>query len=108
MKTDYLLLVLGMGMVTYLPRLVPLILLSRRPLPEWLRQWLDFIPVAVLSALILPALVTTGEPRHLDIFQPALLVSIPTFFFAWRTRSLAGTVIAGMALFWIAGKFFSS
>jgi branched-subunit amino acid transport protein len=105
MKADYLLLVLGMGIVTYLPRWIPLILLSRRPMPEWLRQWLDFIPVAVLSALILPALVTTGEPRHLDVFQPALLISIPTFLFAWKTRSLAGTVTVGMALFWIAGKF---
>jgi branched-subunit amino acid transport protein len=105
MKADYLLLVLGMGIVTYLPRWMPLILLSRRPLPEWLRQWLDFIPVAVLSALILPALVMTGEPRQLAFFQPALLVSIPVFIFAWKTRSLAGTVIIGMALFWIAGKF---
>ena len=106
MKTDYLLLVLGMGIVTYLPRWVPLIFLSRRRLPEWLRQWLDFIPAAVLSALILPALVTTGEPRHLTVFQPALLVSIPTLIFAWKTRSLAGTVVIGMALFWVAGRFF--
>jgi branched-subunit amino acid transport protein len=106
MKADYVLLVLGMGIVTYLPRWIPLILLSRRQLPEWLRQWLDFIPVAVLSALILPAVVTGGDPRHLDVFQPALLVSIPTLLFAWKTRSLAGTVIIGMALFWITGKFF--
>jgi len=106
-KTDYLLLVLGMGIVTYLPRWVPLIFLSRSRLPEWLRQWLDFIPAAVLSALILPTLVTTGEPRHLTVFQPALLVSIPTLIFAWKTRSLAGTVIIGMALFWVAGRFFS-
>ncbi|MEI8173050.1 MAG: AzlD domain-containing protein [Deltaproteobacteria bacterium] len=106
MKVDYVLLILGMGIVTYLPRWIPLILLSRRQLPEWLRQWLDFIPVAVLSALILPAVVTTGEPRHLDVFQPAFLVSIPVFIFAWKTRSLAGSVIIGMALFWIAGKFF--
>jgi branched-subunit amino acid transport protein len=106
MKADYLLLVLGMGIVTYLPRWIPLILLSRRQLPEWLKQWLDFVPAAVLSALILPAVVTTGDPRHLDVFQPALLVSIPVFIFAWKTRSLAGTVIVGMALFWGAGKFF--
>jgi branched-subunit amino acid transport protein len=106
MKADYVLLVLGMGIVTYLPRWIPLILLSRRQLPEWLRQWLDFIPVAVLSALILPAVVTSGDPRQLAVFQPTLLVSIPVFIFAWKTRSLAGTVIIGMALFWIAGKFF--
>ena len=106
MKSDYLMLILGMGIVTYLPRWIPLILLSRRTLPEWLRQWLDFIPVAVLSALILPAVATTGEPRYVDVFQPALLVSIPVCIFAWKTRSLGGTVIVGMALFWIAGKFF--
>jgi len=106
-NTDYLLLVLGMGIVTYLPRWIPLIFLSNRRLPEWLRQWLDFIPAAILSALILPALVTTGEPRQLNLFQPALLVSIPTFIFAWKTRSLAGTVIIGMALFWGAQKVFS-
>jgi branched-subunit amino acid transport protein len=106
-KTDYLMLVLGMGLVTYLPRCVPLIFLSRRSLPEWLRQWLKFIPAAVLSALILPALVTAGDPRHLDVFQPALLVSIPTLIFARKTRSLAGTVIIGMTLFWAAGRFCS-
>lgn len=105
MTADYVLLVLGMGIVTYLPRWIPLVLLSHRQLPQWLSQWLDFIPVAVLSALILPAVVTTGDPRHLDVFQPGLLVSIPVFIFAWKTRSLAGTVIIGMALFWIAGKF---
>ncbi len=106
MKTGDLLVFLGMGVVTYLPRWVPLIFLSRRRLPEWLRQWLDFIPVAVLSALILPGLVTAGEPRHLEVFQPSLLVAIPTTLFAWKTRSLAGTVIAGMALYWLAGRVF--
>lgn len=107
MKTDYLLLVLGMGIVTYLPRWLPLVLLSRRRLPDWLRQWLEFIPAALLSALILPALVTTGEPRHLTLLQPALWVSIPTWIVAWKSRSLAGTVITGMALFWVAGRYFS-
>jgi branched-subunit amino acid transport protein len=106
MKTGYLLVFLGMGVVTYLPRWVPLIFLSHRRLPEGLRQWLDFIPVAVLSALILPGLVTAGEPRHLEVFQPSLLVAIPTTLFAWKTRSLAGTVIAGMALYWLAGRVF--
>jgi len=103
-KTGYLLLVLGMGIVTYLPRWIPLVFLSRRSLPGWLRQWLDFIPAAVLSALILPVLVTSGEPRHLSFLQPELLVAIPTWIFAWKSRSLAGTVVIGMALFWIVGR----
>lgn len=107
MKTGYLLLILGMGIVTYLPRWIPLVFLSNRRLPEWLRQWLDFIPAGVLSALILPALVTAGDPRDLTLTQPALLASIPTLLFAWKSRSLAGTVVVGMALFWASGWFLS-
>lgn len=106
MKTEYLLLFLGMGIVTYIPRWLPLILLSRRRMPEWLSQWLDLIPAAVLSALILPELVLSGTPRHLSMANPELLVAVPTFIFAWKSRSLAGTVIFGMALFWLCGRFF--
>ena len=106
MKTDYLILVLGMGIVTYVPRWIPILFLSRRQLSGWLVEWLGFIPVAILSALVLPCLVTAGEPRHLEVFRPELLVAVPTFIFALKTRSLAGTVIVGMFLFWLAGKFF--
>ena len=106
MKIDYLILVLGMGIVTYVPRWFPIFFLSRRQLPGWLVEWLDFVPVAILSALVLPSLVTAGEPRHLELFRPEVMVAVPTFIFAIKTRSLAGTVIVGMFLFWLAGKVF--
>jgi branched-subunit amino acid transport protein len=100
------LLIMAMGAVTYVPRWLPLFFLSRKRLPFWLQAWLDLIPVAILSALILPELVTTGNPRHLDLFRPELIVALPTLLFALKTRSLGGTVILGMALFWLAGKLF--
>jgi branched-subunit amino acid transport protein len=94
--------ILGMGIVTYVPRWFPLVLLSRRNLPQWLVEWLDLIPAAILSALLLPELVTNGMPRHLSLWQPELWVAIPTFIFALKTKSLGGTVVIGMALFWLA------
>jgi branched-subunit amino acid transport protein len=33
---EYLLLLLGMSLVTYIPRLIPLVALSGRRLPDWL------------------------------------------------------------------------
>ena len=101
---SYLALVVGMGLVTFLPRWLPLYFLSNRQLPPWLVQWLDLIPVSILSALLAPALVTTGTPRNLSLFQPELLVAIPTFLFALKTRSLGGTVVIGMLLYWLSGK----
>ena len=102
-RSENLILFAGMGLVTYLPRLLPLLALSGQKLPEWLIDWLDLIPAAILSALLAPALLTGGEPRMLQL-RPELLVSIPTFIFAWKTKSLVGTVLVGMLLFWLIGK----
>jgi branched-subunit amino acid transport protein len=94
--------ILGMGLVTYVPRWFPLVLLSRRNLPQWLVDWLDLIPAAILSALLVPELVTNGMPRHMSFWQPELWVALPTFIFALKTKSLGGTVVTGMVLFWLA------
>ena len=103
---EYLALIAAMGGVTYLPRWLPLFFLTRRKLAGLLVEWLELIPAAILAALLLPALVTSGEPRSLDIFRPGMWVAIPTFLFALWTKSLGGTVIVGMLLFWLQGKFF--
>ena len=102
-RSEYLILFLGMGLVTYLPRMLPLLVLSGRILPQWLIDWLDLIPAAILSALLAPALLTGGGPKVMQL-RPELIVSIPVFIFAWKTKSLVGTVLAGMALFWLIGK----
>jgi branched-subunit amino acid transport protein len=52
-----LLTIFGMALVTYIPRLVPVSLLSSRSLPPLVIAWLRYIPVAVLSAMLLPSLV---------------------------------------------------
>ncbi len=106
LETEYVLLIIGMGLVTYIPRWFPLFFLSQRKLPQWFIEWLDMIPVAILSALIFSDLFVTGDPRHLDVLQMKSIVAIPTFLFALKTKSMGGTVIAGMVLFWLAGRFF--
>lgn len=101
---EYMAVVMGMGLVTFLPRWLPLVYLTKRNLPAWLVEWLDLIPAAILSALLLPELVTSGVPRSLDLLRPELAVAVPTFLFAIFTKSLGGTVITGMLLYWLAGK----
>lgn len=105
-ETEYILLIIGMGLVTYIPRWFPLFFLSQRKLPQWFIEWLDMIPVAILSALIFSDLFMMGSPRHLEILQIKSMVAIPTFLFALKTRSLGGTVIVGMVLFWLGEEFF--
>lgn len=101
---DYLLLFAAMGLVTYIPRWLPLLYLAHRRLPQGLIDWLGFIPAAILSALLAPILFTDPASRALDFGRPELLVAAPTLLFAWKTKSLGGTVIVGMLLYWLAGK----
>jgi len=98
---DYLFLFLGMGLVTFVPRWFPLFYLSHKRLPQWLVDWLSLIPVAILSALIIPILVVDTTTRSLDFTKPELLVAVPTFCFALKTKSLGGTVLVGMVLYWL-------
>ena len=99
-NTTYFLILLGMGAVTYVPRWFPLFFLANRQLPQWLIEWLDLIPVSILSALLAPELFTAGSPRQLSLLQPAMIAAIPTFLFALKTRSLGGTALAGMLFYW--------
>jgi branched-subunit amino acid transport protein len=51
--------VLLMALVTYLPRVLPLVALHRLRMPPFLRRQLELIPYAVLGALIFPGVLTS-------------------------------------------------
>ncbi|HLN60486.1 MAG TPA: AzlD domain-containing protein [Symbiobacteriaceae bacterium] len=88
----------GMALVTYLPRMLPLVVLSRFQLPPLLLRWLSFVPVSVLAALLAKELlVADGDLVLVSAQHPHLLAAIPAFVVAIWSRSLMGTVVAGMA-----------
>lgn len=88
---------LAMGAVTYLPRLLPLLLLSQRGLPPRVLRFLEFIPVAVLAAFVVPLVLAPEGPLSLSLQNQTLLVSAPTVAAALKTRSLIVTVVVGVA-----------
>jgi branched-subunit amino acid transport protein len=96
----FLMLMLAMGAVTYLPRMLPLVMLSRRTLPVWFTEWLELIPAAILSALIAPTLFAQSAPRVFSLGKMELLAALPALLCAIKTRSLAGTVVVGMLCYW--------
>lgn len=95
-RPSILLLFLGMALVTYLPRMLPIVVLSRFRMPPLLLKWLGFIPAAVLSALLASGLLVDGGQLSLPPGNPALLAALPAFVVAMWTRSLMGTVVVGI------------
>lgn len=101
-QTLIFLTILGMLLVTYLPRVLPIWLLSSKRLPPLIVAWLRYVPVAVLAAMLFPALVI--QEGHIR-FSPDnffFWAAFPTLFVAWKTRSFFGAVIVGIGTVAIA------
>ncbi len=62
MNTTTLAIIVGMALVTYIPRALPGLLLERYHLPPRAVQWLRQVPYAALGALIFPGIVQGEKP----------------------------------------------
>lgn len=97
MKVDLstLLLIAACALVTFVPRVVPFVIVRNLVLPPALMKWLSYIPVCLLTALIVQGVVEeTGSVP--SIHWSNLMALLPTLFVALRTKSLLGTVVTGM------------
>jgi branched-subunit amino acid transport protein len=91
------LVILVAGLVTFATRLSFIFLLDRITVPDWFRRGLRFVPVAVLSAIILPELTSPNGSLFISWRNPQLLAGMVAILVAWRTRNVILTILAGMA-----------
>lgn len=61
MSNEVLWLIIGMGLVTYLPRVAPFLLFKGKELPVFVQSVLKNVPYATLGALIFPGILLIGE-----------------------------------------------
>lgn len=90
--------IVGTMVVTVIPRVAPLVLLSRIKLPAVVEKWLGYVPIAVLAALLAQSVAMPGGRLDLTLSNPALLAAVPVLAVAALTRSLIGTVATGVAI----------
>ncbi len=89
--------ILSMSLVTFALRFVPACFLSSWRFPPGLETFLRYVPVAVLSAMVVPTILLTPDDRvHFGTDNLFLLVSVPTVLLAAWTRSFLTTVVAGV------------
>jgi len=60
-----LLIIIGMSLVTMIPRVVPAFVVNIFIFRDWVNRWLQAIPYAALGALIFPGILSVkeGEPH---------------------------------------------
>ncbi|OLO40630.1 branched-chain amino acid transporter [Alkalihalophilus pseudofirmus] len=61
MDTNILLIIAGMAIVTYIPRMLPLVFFNAKKIPPKMQAVLRNVPYAALGALIFPGILTVHE-----------------------------------------------
>jgi branched-subunit amino acid transport protein len=98
---DLWLIVIGMGIVTFGIRLVPIVLLGRIEIPLLVQQALRFVPPAVLTAIIVPELLYRDNQIDVSLTNVRLLAGLIAIVVAWRTKNALITIGAGMIALWV-------
>lgn len=92
--------ILGMFAVTFGIRYSVLSFISRIDLPPLLRRALVYVPPAVLTAIVVPAvLIPDSATLNLSPASPHMLAAIAAVAVSYRTKSLLWTILVGMGVF---------
>ena len=87
--------IVGSALVTWLPRIIPFIFVRNVKLPDVVLKWLSFIPICILSALVVENLLNTDQ-SFVTLDWPVFAAFIPTLIVAIWTKSLSTTVVVGV------------
>ena len=95
-------LIFGMMLVTFGVRYPVLALVGRLTLPGIVQRALRFVPSAVLSAIIVPAvLFPDGERLMIGLDNPRIIAVVIAGLVSWRMKNLLLTIVVGMVALWV-------
>ena len=82
--------------VSWVPRILPFVLVKYQGLPRIVVRFLHYLPVSILFALVLSSL-TTEKIGHLPQFRwMEILAMVPTVIVAFKSKNLLYAVIVGI------------
>ncbi|MDQ0153794.1 AzlD domain-containing protein [Robertmurraya andreesenii] len=93
MTSEMVWMIIGMGVVTYIPRMLPFVLFRGKELPEFLQGILKNVPYATLGALIFPGIFFIQE----DIWY-GVLGAAAAFLIAYLGANVIVVVLGSIAV----------
>lgn len=85
------------GLLTFGMRLSFIYMHGRYELPSTIRRALRYVPPAILSAIVAPALLMPNGTIQAGFDNIGLLAGVVAIVVAWFTRNMLVTIIVGMA-----------
>lgn len=92
MHPKLLLLILGMTLVTFLPRALPAVLIEKMKFGPRMEKFLRLIPYTAMTALVFPGLLSV-DPERMEI---GLLGALAAALLAWKKRPVMVCVLGAI------------
>jgi len=93
--------IVAVGALNYLSRLSFIAFFASREMPPLLARALRYVPAAMLTALVLPMVLTPSAAGALAGVNPRIPAAILAAVVAYFTHSTLKTLAAGMATLWL-------
>lgn len=93
--------IIGMAVVTYIPRMLPFVMFRGRELPPFIQGVLQNVPFATLGALIFPAVLFVNEGNLLY----GVVGAAAAFILAFLGANVVVVVIGAIAVLSIYSLF---
>nr|WP_090746548.1 AzlD domain-containing protein [Mesobacillus persicus] len=101
MSKEIVIMIIGMGIVTFIPRMLPFIMFRGKELPPFLQGVLKNVPYATLGALIFPAVLYIQE----DIWY-GVIGALAAFVVAFLGANVIVVVMGSIAVLSAYSLFF--
>lgn len=98
---NYIPLIIGMTLVTYIPRFLPLMVLSEDMVKPKLREFLQYIPYTSLSILLVRGILTSSP----DMRLPTIIGIGMSALMAYLKGNLVVSVLSGILAAFITINF---
>jgi len=86
------------GVITYGIRLSFIIIFGNKNISDTVRRALNYVPPAVLTAIIFPELFLNGGSLEVSLTNMRLIAGILAALVAWRTKNVVLTILVGMGI----------
>ncbi len=93
--------IIGMGIITYVIRLSLLGVWERVELTAVTHRALKYVPIAVLSAIIMPEMLLPGGTLDLSWGNGRLIAGLIAIAVAWKSQDAFWPVVVGMIVLWL-------
>ena len=94
MNKQVILIILGMALVTYIPRALPAMFISKMKMSRGVEKFLRLIPYTAMAALIYPGILATDSAN----VWIGIAGGLTAFILSWKQLPVMVSVLGAMAV----------